>query len=57
VLNTYPKESIGRWTPLMTSIIENDPYWLDPGDPHVPVATTHAEQQGGKKSNAGASCR
>jgi multiple sugar transport system substrate-binding protein len=39
LLNTYLKESMGRWTPLMPSIIKNDPYWLDPGDPHVPLAT------------------
>jgi multiple sugar transport system substrate-binding protein len=38
-LNTYLKQSGGRWTPLMPSIIKNDPYWLDPADPHVPVAT------------------
>jgi multiple sugar transport system substrate-binding protein len=39
VLNSYLKESMGRWTPVMPSIIRNDPYWLDPADPHVPVAT------------------
>jgi multiple sugar transport system substrate-binding protein len=39
VLNAYLKESQGRWTPVMPSIIRNDPYWLDPNDPHVPVAT------------------
>ena len=39
VLNAYLKESQGRWTPVMPSIVKNDPYWLDPADPHVPVAT------------------
>jgi multiple sugar transport system substrate-binding protein len=39
VLNAYLKESIGRWTPVMPSIIRDDPYWLDPSDPHIPVAT------------------
>jgi multiple sugar transport system substrate-binding protein len=39
LLNTYLKESMGRWTPLMPSIVRDDPYWLDPNDPHVPLAT------------------
>jgi multiple sugar transport system substrate-binding protein len=37
-LNNYLKQTLGRWTPVMLSNIRTDPYWLDPGDPHRPVA-------------------
>jgi multiple sugar transport system substrate-binding protein len=37
-LNTYLKETRGRFLPVMTSIVKNDPYWQDPKDPHRPVA-------------------
>ena len=33
-LGTYLKEAKGRWLPVMPSIVHNDPYWLDPADPH-----------------------
>ncbi len=37
-LNTYLKETRGRYLPVMPSIVKNDPYWQDPKDPHRPVA-------------------
>ena len=33
-LGDYLKEAKGRWLPVMPSIVHNDPYWLDPKDPH-----------------------
>ncbi len=33
-LNTYLKETRGRYLPVMNSIIKDDPYWTDPADPH-----------------------
>ena len=39
LLNDYLKLSVGRWTPLMPSNLKLDPYWTDPSDPHVPIAT------------------
>jgi multiple sugar transport system substrate-binding protein len=33
-LNNYLKQARGRWLPVMPSIVHNDPYWLDPKDPH-----------------------
>ena len=33
-LGGYLKEAKGRWLPVMPSIVHNDPYWLDPHDPH-----------------------
>jgi multiple sugar transport system substrate-binding protein len=37
-LNTYLKETRGRFLPVMMSNVKNDPYWQDPADPHRPVA-------------------
>ena len=37
-LNTYLKETFGRYLPVMPSIVKNDPWWTDPKDPHRPVA-------------------
>jgi multiple sugar transport system substrate-binding protein len=37
-LNGYLKQALGRWLPVMPSIVHNDPYWLDPSDPHRPPA-------------------
>jgi len=37
-LNTYLKETRGRFLPVMMSNVNNDPYWRDPADPHRPVA-------------------
>ncbi|MGH7104236.1 MAG: ABC transporter substrate-binding protein [Acetobacteraceae bacterium] len=37
-LDTYLREARGRWLPVMPSSVKNDPYWLDPKDPHRSVA-------------------
>jgi multiple sugar transport system substrate-binding protein len=37
-MNTYLKETRGRYLPVMPSLLKTDPYWLDPADPHRPVA-------------------
>jgi multiple sugar transport system substrate-binding protein len=37
-LGNYLKQARGRWLPVMPSIVHNDPYWLDPKDPHRPAA-------------------
>jgi multiple sugar transport system substrate-binding protein len=34
VLNEYLKTGLGRREPAMPSIVRNDPWWLDPNDPH-----------------------
>lgn len=39
LLNDYLKLAGGRWTPLMPSNLKLDPFWTDPSDPHIPVAT------------------
>ncbi len=36
-INEYLKQARGRWVPVIKSALK-DPYWLDPGDPHRPVA-------------------
>jgi multiple sugar transport system substrate-binding protein len=33
-LGSYLKEAKARWLPVMPSIVHDDPYWLDPKDPH-----------------------
>jgi len=37
-LDRYLAQARGRWVPVMPSIVKSDPYWLDPKDPHRPVA-------------------
>ncbi len=37
-VNGYLKEARGRYLPVMPSVLTTDPYWLDPADPHRPVA-------------------
>lgn len=37
-LNLYLKKARGAWLPVIPSIVDSDPYWLDPSDPHRPVA-------------------
>ena len=37
-LNSYLKETRGRYLPVMMSNIKSDPFWQDPKDPHRPVA-------------------
>ena len=34
VVNEYLKAGLGRWLPAMPELVKNDPFWLDPGDPH-----------------------
>ena len=41
-LNNYLKQARGRWTPVMPSVIKSDPWWMDPSDPHRPVAVRQA---------------
>jgi len=36
VANEYLKTGLGRWLPCMPSIVKDDPFWLDPKDPHRP---------------------
>jgi multiple sugar transport system substrate-binding protein len=34
VLNDYLKGGLGRWAIPMPAMAKNDPFWLDPADPH-----------------------
>jgi len=34
ILNEYLKTGLGRNLPAMPAIVKNDPWWLDPKDPH-----------------------
>ena len=34
VANDYLKNGLGRWVPAMPALVESDPFWLDPKDPH-----------------------
>jgi multiple sugar transport system substrate-binding protein len=34
VVNEILKSSLGRFLPTMPEIVKNDPFWLDPNDPH-----------------------
>ena len=43
-MNTYLKETRGRYLPVMPSLLKTDPYWLDPADPHRPVAVKYGLQ-------------
>ncbi|MDR3529360.1 MAG: ABC transporter substrate-binding protein [Rhodopila sp.] len=36
VMNANLKEGLGRWVPAIPSIVKDDPFWLDPKDPHRP---------------------
>src|SRR3977135_1075031 len=40
VLNVYLKTGLGRNLPAMPAIAKNDPFWLDPKDPHRVSYTT-----------------
>ena len=33
-LNEYLKTGLGRWLPAMPQLVKEDPFWLDPEDPH-----------------------
>ena len=37
VLNEYLKTGLGRYLPAMPAIVKNDPWWLDPKEPHRPA--------------------
>jgi multiple sugar transport system substrate-binding protein len=39
VVNEYLKQGLGRWLPPMPDLVKNDPFWLDPKDPHRPAYT------------------
>jgi len=39
VANVYLKNGLGRWLPAMPATVKNDPFWLDPKDPHRPPYT------------------
>ena len=34
VVNQYLKGGLGRALPAMPELVKNDPFWLDPSDPH-----------------------
>jgi multiple sugar transport system substrate-binding protein len=34
VANEYLKSGLGRWLPPMAGLAKDDPFWLDPKDPH-----------------------
>jgi len=34
VSNQWLKAGLGRWLPAMPALVKEDPYWLDPADPH-----------------------
>jgi multiple sugar transport system substrate-binding protein len=36
VMGQNLKEGLGRWVPAIPSIVKDDPFWLDPKDPHRP---------------------
>lgn len=38
-IDAYLKAALGRWLPVMPSLVKSDPFWTDPSDPHRPVAT------------------
>jgi multiple sugar transport system substrate-binding protein len=36
VVGGFLKTGLGRWLPPMPALAKNDPFWLDPKDPHIP---------------------
>jgi multiple sugar transport system substrate-binding protein len=34
VMNENLKQGLGRWVPAIPQIVKDDPWWLDPADPH-----------------------
>src|SRR5262249_8988133 len=34
VMNENLKNGLGRWAPSIPSLVRDDPWWLDPSDPH-----------------------
>jgi multiple sugar transport system substrate-binding protein len=39
-VNEYLKSGLGRFLPPMPEVAKNDPFWLDPADPHRVAYTT-----------------
>lgn len=39
VIDAYLVAARGRWLPVMPSLVKINPFWTDPKDPHIPVAT------------------
>jgi multiple sugar transport system substrate-binding protein len=40
VMNDNLKAGLGRWVPAIPQVVKDDPWWLDPSDPHR-VAYVH----------------
>jgi multiple sugar transport system substrate-binding protein len=40
VVNEFLKTGLGRWLPTMPHLVKDDPFWLDPADPHRVAYTT-----------------
>ena len=40
VVNEFLKTGLGRWLPAMPDLVKQDPFWLDPADPHRVAYTT-----------------
>ena len=38
-IDTYLVAALGRWLPVMPSLVETNKFWTDPADPHRPIAT------------------
>jgi len=42
VMNENLKAGLGRWVPAIGSLVKEDPFWLDPSDPHRVAYVTEA---------------
>jgi multiple sugar transport system substrate-binding protein len=42
VMNENLKAGLGRWVPAIGSLVKEDPFWLDPADPHRVAYVTEA---------------
>jgi len=42
VMNENLKAGLGRWVPAIGSLVKDDPWWLDPSDPHRVAYVTEA---------------
>ena len=34
IMNANLKAGLGRWVPAIPQVVKDDPWWLDPADPH-----------------------
>ena len=34
IMNANLKAGLGRWVPVMPQVVKDDPWWVDPSDPH-----------------------